>query len=330
MPSRSERTSSAAYSLSETEQVGDSNESPALSDVSEKDKPWDGHRANSDRVSAHYRGSEFQRYSERITACSELLDFRLVPEQTEGAYKLKLSSARFCHCRHCVVCQWRRSLAYKARAYKVLPKVIEEYPTARYLFLTLTVKNCGITELRDTLKWMNKGFSRLSQLKDWPALGYLKTVEVTKGRDRVSAHPHFHCLLMVKASYFGRNYIKQDEWVEMWRKSLRVDYNPILDVQALKSNKSPISLLAEIVKYQTKPNDIVLGDKEWFLELTRQLHHTKAFALGGVFKEYFRELEKEATTDEMIGDDGLGEVDEGHLYFGWRRGEKKYRMVNPG
>jgi hypothetical protein len=64
------------------------------------------------------------------------------------------------------------------------------------------------------------------------------------------------------------------------------------------------------------------------LEYTRQVHGTKAFALGGVFKEYFRELEKEGTTDEMIGDDGEGDVDEGHLYFGWKRADKKYRMVN--
>nr|AAD13846.1 OrfB [Leptolyngbya sp. PCC 6402] len=34
----------------------------------------------------------------------------------------------------------------KARAYKTLPKVVADYPTARYLFLTLTVKNCAITD----------------------------------------------------------------------------------------------------------------------------------------------------------------------------------------
>jgi plasmid rolling circle replication initiator protein Rep len=306
----------------------DSNTLPALSDVSDKDRPWDGHRANSDRISGHYNGTEFQSYSNRIRDCSQLLDFRLVPEQTEGAYKLKLAAVRLCHCRQCLICAWRRSLVYKARAYKVLPNVVQDFPTARYLFVTLTVKNCAISELRETLKFMNQSFARLSKLKDFPAIGYLRTTEVTKGRDGISAHPHFHCLLMVKASFFGRNYIQQSEWVAMWRKSLRVDYNPILDVQALKPESSPVALLAEIVKYQCKPNDIVLSEREWFLELTRQLHRTKAIAFGGVFKEYFRELEKEPTSEEMIGDDGEGEVDEGHLYFGWRRREKLYRMVD--
>nr|AAD13844.1 Rep B homolog [Leptolyngbya sp. PCC 6402] len=138
---------------------------------------------------------------------------------------------------------------------------------------------------------MNQSFSRMTKLKDWQALGYLRTTEVTRGRDGKSAHPHFHCLLMVKASYFGRNYISQAEWVELWKKSLRVDYNPILDVQALKTESSLVGLLAEIIKYQCKPNDLVLSDRDWFLELTRQLHRTKAIAFGGIFKEYFRELE---------------------------------------
>jgi plasmid rolling circle replication initiator protein Rep len=325
MSDRNPPSGSAASSLSSSND--DSNSTLALSDISERDKPWDIHRANSDCVSGHYSGTEFQSYSDRIRDCSQLLDFRLIPDSSEGAYKLKLSSARLCHCRQCLVCAWRRSLVYKARAYKTLPKVVEDFPTARYLFLTLTVKNCAIGELRETLKWMGQSFARMSKLKDFPAIGYLRTTEVTKGKDGNSAHPHFHCLLMVKASFFGRNYIRQDEWVEMWRRSLRVDYKPVLDVQALKPASSPVALLAEIVKYQCKPNDLVLSNREWFLELTRQLHRTKAIAFGGVFKEYFAELEREPTDQEMIGDDGENEVDEGHLYFGWKRQQKKYRML---
>lgn len=322
------RGSCAASSLSLSSGQSNSSDQPALSEISERDKPWDGHRANSDRIATHYNGTEFQSYSERIRACAELLDFRLVPEAEHGTYRLKLATARFCHCRQCIVCAWRRSLAQKARAYKVLPQVIADYPTARYLFLTLTVKNCAIGDLRETLKHMNQSFSRMTKLKAWQPLGYLRTTEVTKGKDGISAHPHFHCLLMVKASYFGRNFIRQDEWVSMWAKALKVDYKPILDVQALKFKASPVGLLAEIVKYQCKPNDLVLSDRAWFLELTRQLHRTKAIAFGGVLKEYFRELEKEVTEKEMIGLGDENEVDEGHLYFGWKRREQKYRMID--
>lgn len=154
-------------------------ETPTLSELSPRDKPWDKHRSNADKVSNHYAGSEFHRYSDRMTFCSELLDFKLVPD--DGAYALKLSSARFCRVRHCPVCQWRRSLMWKSKAYKVLPKIVEAYPKHRWLFLTLTQKNCKITELRQVLTAMNKGFKRLVELKAFPAIGWLKSVEVTRG-----------------------------------------------------------------------------------------------------------------------------------------------------
>lgn len=302
------------------------NNTPALSDLSEHDKPWDKHRANSDVIGGYYSQSEFIRYSERISECSQFLDFRLVPNSETGAYKLKLSSARFCCLRHCAVCQWRRSLMWKAKAYKMLPQLLIDYPKARWLFVTLTVKNCAITELRDTLTWMNKGFKRLSELKTFPAEGYIKTVEVTRGKKPPgSAHPHFHVLMMVKPSYFSHGYLSQAKWVEMWQKSLRVDYKPILDVQALKPQDSLIGLLAEVIKYSVKESDLT-ADKEWFLELTRQLHRTKAIAVGGILRDYLRELEQEP--EDLIGNDDEGDVDEGHLYFAWKRQQKKYRLVD--
>lgn len=300
-------------------------DSPALSDLSERDKPWDKHRGNADKASNHYRGSkEFDKYSQRIDFCSQLLDFRLVPDQADGLIKLKLSSARFCRVRTCPVCQWRRSLRWKAKAYKVLPRIVAQYPNHRWLFVTLTVKNCPITELKETLVWMNKSWQRLTQLKAFPAIGWLRSTEVTRGKDG-SAHPHFHCLLMVPPGYFGKNYIKQTEWVEMWRKSLRIDYNPMMDVQAVKKGKQPMQLIPELLKYCVKESDLV-GDREWFLELTRQMHKMKSVVTGGVLKEYLKELEQEP--EDLIGQDNEGEADEGHLFFGWKPKQKKYRMVD--
>lgn len=301
-------------------------DTPNLSDLSDRDKPWDKHRGNADKVSAFYRGSEFQAYSDRVYFCSEFLDFRLVPEESKGTLKLKLNAARFCRVRHCPVCQWRRSLMWKAKAYKVLPKIVQEFPTYRWLFLTLTVKNCAIADLRETLTWMHESFKRLTKLKDFPAVGWLKSTEVTRGKDG-SAHPHFHCLLLVRPGYFGKNYIKQAEWVDMWRRSLRIDYNPVLDVQAVKKGQQPMQLVPELLKYCTKESDLV-ADREWFLELTRQMHKMRTIATGGVLKKYLRELEQEPK--DLIGKDDQdeGDVDEGHLYFGWKRKLKKYKLVD--
>ena len=313
--------------LSITAKSADSKlETPSLSDLSPGDKPWDKHRNYADRVEGFYANSEFEKYSTRIHFCSDLLEFGLAPQE-DTSLKLKLRTARFCRLRHCPICQWRRSLMWKAKAYQVLPKIVAEYPTHRWLFLTLTQKNVPIIELRNTLKHMNESYRRMIQRKTWPAKGWLRSTEVTRGRDGL-AHPHFHCLLLVPPSYFAKKYIKQADWVEIWRKCLKVDYNPILDCRAVKRGSKPMELVPELLKYCVKESDLV-ADRSWFLELTSQLHKMRAIATGGVLKQFLKELEQEP--EDLIGEDEHPELqDEASLYFGWKRQEQKYRMVDRG
>jgi hypothetical protein len=87
-----------------------------------------------------------------------------------------------------------------------------------------------------------------------------------------------------------------------------------------------MSLIPELLKYCTKESDLV-ADREWFLELTRQMHKMRAIATGGILKDYLRELENEP--EDLIGhDEENAEPDEGHLYFGWKRGVKKYKLID--
>ena len=297
-----------------------------LRDLSKRDKVWDRHRVNSDRVADYYReAKKFEQYATRIDFCSQLLDFKLVLEEKE--LKLKLDSARFCRVRHCPVCQWRRSLMWKAKAYKILPTVVEAYPNYRWLFLTLTVRNCVVTELRDTLKWMNQSWRRMIERKKFPAVGWIRSTEVTRSTDEL-AHPHFHCLLLVKPSYFGKAYIKQKDWIELWKSCLRVDYDPVVDIRALRRDSHPNEVVPEILKYCVKESDLV-ADREWFIELTKQMHKMRTVATGGVLKKYLKQLEEEP--EDLIGrdeDKTEEEIDEGHLLFGWESKVNKYKMID--
>ena len=297
-----------------------------LRDLSERDKSWDRHRANSDQIADFYReAKKFEQYATRIDFCSRLLDFRLVLEEKE--LKLKLDSARFCRVRHCSVCQWRRSLMWKARAYRILPTVVEAYPKYRWLFLTLTIRNCIVIELRDTLQWMNQSWRRMMQRKKFPAVGWIRSTEVTRDRDGL-AHSHFHCLLLVKPGYFGKYYMKQKDWVELWKSCLRVDYDPVVDIRAIRRDSHPNEVVPEILKYCVKESDLV-ADREWFIELTKQMHKMRTVATGGVLKKYLKQLEEEP--EDLIGGDENkteGEIDEGHLIFGWESKVKKYKMID--
>lgn len=226
---------------------------------------------------------------------------------------------------------------WQARFYQSLPRIVADYPDARWMFLTLTVRNCAIGELGETLNRMNMAFQRLKDRKEFrPVQGWIRTTEVTRGSDG-SAHPHFHTLMMVPPSMFTRDYVKHDRWVELWRECLRVNYDPNVDVRAVKPRKpkdgeSLASATAELVrgavaetlKYSTKPADMV-ADPEWFLELTRQTHKRRFVATGGALKDVLK-LDQETDADMVIGDDiSEGDDDGSRIAFEWKTEVRKYR-----
>lgn len=310
-----------------------------LSDVSPRHKPWDQHRAEADEVQQVYAAGagHYRRYAARVQACSQVLEFARDPPTHDKSQKIKLKRAHFCHVRLCPVCQWRRALKYQAIVYQSLPRLMVDYPEARFLFLTLTIRNCPVTYLRYTLEVMAKAWQRLTQLQIWPAVGWVRAVEITRSKDG-SAHPHYHCLLMVPPAYFQGDYLKQHEWAELWQHCLRVDYRPVVDVRVVKQSKkrsafrlNEVSLnhmwfiVTEILKYSVKASDMVKDDR-WFLILTDQVRGTRAVAMGGVLKQYFRARRgKEDLTQEPGEEETRVEAE--RLFFGWKQKVRRYRRL---
>jgi len=305
-----------------------------LSDISPADKPWDIHRAESDEIAKLYGIVGYSRYSERISDCSQRLTYAMQAND-DGELKLRLREAKFCRVRHCPVCQWRRQQMWRARFFKALPQVQAKYPTARWIFVTLTVKNCELTELRATLTRMNAAWKRLLLRKEFPALGFIKSVEVTRKPEDGTAHPHFHCLMLVPAGYFTRGYISHAKWTELWQSCLKADYTPIVNVKVVKSTKgtsddSPeasnaalLMAICETLKYAVKPSDL-LADPQWLDELTKQLQKTRAISIGGCLKEFFSEDDPEDLINGEI-EEGEKTEDEATLDFIWSFFIKRYK-----
>ena len=228
---------------------------------------------------------------------------------------------------------------WQARFYQSLPKLVEDYHKARWQFLTLTVRNCAIEDLGETLSTMNHAFQRLKERKKLkPVTGWIRTTEVTKGKDG-SAHPHFHCLLMVPPSMLaGKNYIKHARWVELWQDCLRVNYAPSVDIRTVKPRVKQDDqgkqvdptlaalqgAVAETLKYSTKPSDMTDSDGQdgWFLELTRQTHKRRFIASGGSRKDVLK-VEQESDED-MALTDGEGDSEAAKLAFDWKTDKRRY------
>lgn len=304
-----------------------------LSDLSKRDKPWDVHGSAAGTVAEFYRQSDrpdFQRLADRMNACSPILEFGEFIDPETGEVGYRLYQAYFCRVRTCPKCGWRKSLRWKGRILSVLPDIDAAYPKHRWLFLTLTVRNPSMAQLKSTMKAMRAGWRNMSRYKNWPAIGAVRSVEITKGEDG-RPHPHFHALLLVPPGYFqGKNYIKHDAWVAMWRRAMKLDYDPTLRIQPVKPREGEGNLhpmhaaVSECLKYSVKPSDLT-SDPEWLWAITDQIRGTRATEVFGELKPFFKEEEDEEDLVNVSedGDDGPA-ADAGGHYFNWFNSYDKY------
>lgn len=323
--------SNTAESLIHNDKIDNSSRRTRLVDYSEADRPWDVNRARVDQIEAAFTGSaavHHRAWAERLKACSVVLGFGWETDTETGETRLRLRTAGFCRVRTCAVCQWRRSMKHKARLLERLPKMQAKHPGYRWLFLTLTIRNCQIGELRESIKLLTSGFTRLRRSREFPAVGWIRTVEVTRGKDG-SAHPHLHCLLLVKPSYFGKRYKSVRDWVALWRRSMKLDYDPVVDVRAVKPNPRRStdrleSVIAEIAKYSTKPGDLVAEDA-WLRAYADQTHMLRFVDSGGCLKSILSDDYEDLINvdeDAAPAGDESGDVE---LRFGWDRKTRHYR-----
>lgn len=315
------------------------NEDISLKSFSEKDAKWDIKKDNANSFQKVFSNSDLSnhhRYAERISDCAKILNFIYVPNEETGELKLKLKSAPFCHVRHCPICDWRRSLRAQAMFKNAIPKIIENNSNARWIFLTLTIANCPIKELRDTIKIMNNAWAKMIKRKGLSFIkGWARKVEVTQEKNRKDyAHPHFHCILQVNESYFSsRDYLSQKDWIKYWTEAMKSNVDLGVDVRALRksfdSNDIATTELLKAFNYSVKPEDIIddRDTTDWFLEYVEQVHSLKFLTSGGTLKNIFKD-ENESDEDLInVDDEGNEIVDENtnpELLFFFRHSKKQY------
>ena len=266
-----------------------------------KDRKWKERKLSSLSLARRYDQLE-EKCAQSVFDCANVMLFK---EFEDGSRRLHRTF--FCKNKLCAMCNWRRSMKYSYQASRIIDKAVEEHPNARFLFLTLTMKNVDGEELSDKMAEMTKGFNRLFKYKKVSKniLGYLRAMEVTYSKDRDDYHPHLHILIMVKSMYFKNsdNYISQEEWTSLWQKAMKLDYTPIVDIRALK--KGVTEAIKETAKYPVKPFDVEAqnGDisEDKLLALTSELYNglkmKRQIGFGGIFKEIKKQLELDDLED---------------------------------
>lgn len=245
-----------------------------LLDVSRtgKERPWKKHKSNSLLLSESYARIGKENKSEKVSCCGSVLKFNVCPE----GHEKRLSWSNFCRTRLCPMCSWRRSLLIAHQLKLVAHEAVKRQPL-RWLFLTLTIKNCSAADLQDTINQLMNSWKRLSERKVFKSsvVGWFRSFEIKRNILEDTYHPHFHVCLAVLPSYFKKKekYLKTQDWVKLWRDSLKVDYDPIVDIRTVKDKRNVEkemkiledkgidlagSAVAELAKYSTKAEDYIV------------------------------------------------------------------------
>jgi len=282
--------------------------------LDDKDTKWNKKKAATAAAAKALAAAEFdnpnrarlQKWSSRLEECSAWLLFAEYQNLSTAELRRKLKNASFCRVRGCPLCAWRQSMSNFAKALKKLPLIQEQNPSYEFLFLTLTVKNCSVYDLRQEIQHMTKAWRRLTQRKEFRVVkGFIRTTEITRNSKTGTAHPHFHCILVVPGGYFKKPelYIKQERWIELWRKAAKLDYDPSVNIKRIK--KTDLSKgIVETLKYAIK-GGIATEDPAFFREMLVQIQRLHLIATGGILKGIFSE---DADNDEMLNT-GLEETD---------------------
>jgi len=159
-----------------------------------------------------------------------------------------------------------------------------------------------------------------------------------------------HLLLCVNARYYkSKEYIKKAEWLDMWKHYAGLDYDPIIDIETVKTADGqniqdlPAAeraagmgkACAEVSKYAAKPSDYLRPDD---LDLSadtvklfdKVLENRRMTSWGGVLKETAKALQlDDVETGDLIHvetesqDDTANKLAD-YVTYCWRVGPADY------
>jgi plasmid rolling circle replication initiator protein Rep len=257
--------------------------------------------------------------SERIEYCCQWM--KLISDRELS--KRRMIEGNTCKNRFCPMCAWRKAKK-DVMIIAVMILWLRSVHKKEFIVLTLTVPNVTGDELDGKIKQMNVAFSKLFKRQNVLVInkGYIRKLEVTCNNKPVitkemwfgnkkkkikplagyfmslglkvgdanpnynTYHPHFHIVIAVNKRYFkSSDYIKQSDWLQMWRNVMKDQSITQVDVRKMKHSSDGLDKgVNEIAKYAAKDGDY-LHSQDVFDVFYTTLKGKQLITFNGLFKE---------------------------------------------
>ena len=177
--------------------------------------------------------------------------------------------------------------------------IINEYPKHTWHFVTLTTKNCHVSNLRNAINTLNSSFQRLirgdkfsryfkqNQI-EYGNAGYFKSIEISMcENDDMMCRPHIHILFHLPPSfYYPVNYISLKKLEELWKTALSCnipsDYEPSVDKKKIDHEISDIACVGSyIVKHEIN----LSKNKEFTVLYIENIRRARLISKAGTLRD---------------------------------------------
>jgi plasmid rolling circle replication initiator protein Rep len=162
-----------------------------------------------------------------------------------GPTEFTVRNKRACKIRICPQCMYRKACADRANLVAIIDEVWRKHQTARPVLLTLTTRNRPLHEAKAMLRDHRAALKRFwkSPTVIRHTLGSFTAIEMDiRGANKApEAGIHSHSIAMVPAGYFANDIpaLWNKDYQDLWKRSARLNYAPIVDVRAIGSHDGP-------------------------------------------------------------------------------------------
>lgn len=169
-----------------------------------------------------------------------------------GIQEDKITSGAFCRLRWCPICQWRKSRLLFRQNILVYDWIQQNLSKHYFQFLTITVPNVPLPQLRETCRKMSASWHKFLTYAGRKGYGFdggYKALEITYNAAVDTFHPHYHVILSTPA---GKWLPDVSEFGSLWNQAYGCYCSVHLQAVRSSAGGEPGSAVAEVSKYIVK------------------------------------------------------------------------------